>query len=122
MSFEPLREQGRTIQQIAAALTGLPLSSNVFVALTWQIPPSRAKCEDIVGSDPILAGAVGTTPEIHEKISQQTGKGAVVLFATTNGTFKYITAHRPSKNFLPSSAGFGLPTGGGLPICKCPAN
>jgi alpha-galactosidase len=55
--------------------------------------------EDIVGSDPIVTGAVGTTPEIHEKISQGTGKGAVVLFATINGRFKYITAHRPSKNF-----------------------
>lgn len=55
--------------------------------------------EDITASDPIMTGAVGASPEIHEKISRQTGKGAVVLFATTKGTFRYVTSHKPSTSF-----------------------
>lgn len=53
--------------------------------------------DDITASDPIMTGAVGSSPEIHEKISRQTGKGALVLFATTKGKFTYITTNRPSS-------------------------
>ena len=38
--------------------------------------------DDMTESSPFLTGAVGTSPEIHEKISAETGKGAVVLFST----------------------------------------
>lgn len=55
--------------------------------------------DDITASDPIVTGAVGSSPEIHEKISTQTGKGAVVLFATAKGKFRYVTSHRSDRNF-----------------------
>jgi alpha-galactosidase len=51
--------------------------------------------DDITASDPIVTGAVGASPEVHEKISQQSGKGAVVLFATAKGKFRYITTAQP---------------------------
>ncbi len=54
--------------------------------------------DDITASPALVTGAVGTSPEIHEKISPQTGKGAVVLFTTASGKFKYVTQHRPHKN------------------------
>jgi alpha-galactosidase len=55
--------------------------------------------DDITASDPVVTGAVGSSPEIHEKISVQTGKGVVVLFATTKGSFHYVTSRQPHKNF-----------------------
>jgi alpha-galactosidase len=55
--------------------------------------------DDITVSDPLVIGAVGSSPEIHEKISAKTGKGAVVLFATTKGSFRYVTSHQPHKSF-----------------------
>ncbi len=38
--------------------------------------------DDITESDPVLTGIVSGSPEIHEKISATTGRGAVVIFAT----------------------------------------
>ncbi len=49
--------------------------------------------DDITVSSPVRSGAVGGTPEIHEKISPA-GRGAVVVFATSSGEFTYIT-HAP---------------------------
>ncbi len=54
--------------------------------------------EDITASPAIVTGAVGTAPEIHEKISPDSGKGAVVLFTTAAGKFSYVTQNRPHKN------------------------
>jgi alpha-galactosidase len=50
--------------------------------------------EDITESDPVVSGVVSASPEIHEKISAATGRGAVVIFATERGTYHYITSHR----------------------------
>jgi len=50
--------------------------------------------DDITESDPVVSGAVSASPEIHEKISAATGRGAVVIFATEPGTYHYITSHR----------------------------
>ncbi len=46
--------------------------------------------DDITVISPVRSGAVGGTPEIHEKISPA-GRGAVVLFATSSGEFTYVT-------------------------------
>lgn len=48
----------------------------------------------ITESDPVVTGPVGGSPEIHEKISAVTGRGAVVIFATTPGHYSYVTAHK----------------------------
>jgi alpha-galactosidase len=50
--------------------------------------------DDITESDPVVSGIVSASPEIHEKISAATGRGAVVIFATERGTYHYITSHR----------------------------
>jgi alpha-galactosidase len=50
--------------------------------------------DDITESDPIVSGVVSASPEIHEKISAATARGAVVIFATERGTYQYITSHR----------------------------
>jgi alpha-galactosidase len=50
--------------------------------------------DDITASDPVVTGMVSASPEIHEKISTVTGRGAVVMFATEQGTFHYITRHK----------------------------
>ncbi len=50
--------------------------------------------DDITESDPVVTGIVSASPEIHEKISATTGRGAVVIFATEPGTYQYITSHK----------------------------
>jgi len=49
---------------------------------------------DITESDPVVTGVVSGSPEIHEKVSGTTGRGAVVIFATDRGTYHYITRHK----------------------------
>ena len=49
--------------------------------------------DDITESDPVVTGLISASPEIHEKISASTGRGAVVIFATERGTYHYITSH-----------------------------
>jgi alpha-galactosidase len=50
--------------------------------------------DDITDSDPVVTGLVSASPEIHEKISSTTGRGAVVIFATEPGKYQYITSHK----------------------------
>ncbi len=50
--------------------------------------------DDITESDPVVSGVISASPEVHEKISAATGRGAVVIFATERGTYQYITSHR----------------------------
>jgi alpha-galactosidase len=66
---------------------------------------------DIVNSFPVRSGVIGGTPEIHEKIDPQTGKGAVVIFNNYQdvwnknaekdfaGTFTYVTENAVNQNF-----------------------
>ncbi len=53
--------------------------------------------DDITESDPVVTGIVSSSPEIHEKISATTGRGAVVIFATERGTYQYITRHKVAE-------------------------
>ena len=61
--------------------------------------------DDITAAYPTRAGDVGGSPEIHEKINAETGKGAVVVFYNYRNawkqkgpylpaTFRYITRNR----------------------------
>jgi alpha-galactosidase len=47
--------------------------------------------DDITEAYPVTMGPTGGCPEIHEKISARTGRGAVVIFATERGTYSWIT-------------------------------
>ncbi|MCD9023750.1 alpha-galactosidase [Cohnella silvisoli] len=55
--------------------------------------------DDITESDPVREGEVGGAPEVHEKLSARTGKGAVVIFSSTPGTYRYITRGLPDTVF-----------------------
>ena len=63
--------------------------------------------QDITASYPVRSGRIGGSPEIHEKINDANGKGAVVIFYNYKnawnrnpegkgfaGTFTYVTQHR----------------------------
>jgi len=52
--------------------------------------------DDMAEADPVRAGDVGGSPEVHEKIRASTGRGAVVLFASTAGTYRYVTKTAPA--------------------------
>lgn len=54
--------------------------------------------DDITQSDPVVTGIVSASPEIHEKISSATGRGAVVIFATRPGVYRYITSHKVTED------------------------
>lgn len=54
--------------------------------------------DDIAEASPVRSGVVGGCPEVHEKIHGTTGRGAVVLFASTPGTYRYVTAAAPSRS------------------------
>jgi alpha-galactosidase len=50
--------------------------------------------DDITESDPVVSGLVSGSPEIHEKISSTSGRGAVAMFVTVPGTYEYFTKHK----------------------------
>lgn len=50
--------------------------------------------EDITESWPVRSGLVAGSPEIYEKISERTGRGVVVVFATEPGEYSYVTRNR----------------------------
>lgn len=49
--------------------------------------------QDMAASFPVTIGAVAGTPEVHVKIADTTGRGAVVIFSPLPGDFTYITRH-----------------------------
>lgn len=67
--------------------------------------------QDINLSYPHQTGEIGGSPEIHEKINLETGKGVVVIFYNYKnawrrsaekafpGSFSYVTKSRPSQKF-----------------------
>jgi len=50
--------------------------------------------EDITESYPVRWGAVGGSPEVHEKILSASGRGVVVIFSSQPGKFTYVTRNR----------------------------
>jgi len=54
---------------------------------------------DMAESSPVRTGTVGGSPEVHEKISARTGRGAVAVFATAPGRYTYVTAARVAPEY-----------------------
>jgi alpha-galactosidase len=54
--------------------------------------------EDITKATIIRSGIPGGSPEVYEKINPETGKGIVVMFTNTPGTYEYFTNHKVDKN------------------------
>ena len=53
--------------------------------------------DDITESYPVRSGVVGGSPEILEKISAKTGRGAVCIFTASPGSYTYITTNKVAK-------------------------
>ncbi len=51
--------------------------------------------DSITAANPVRTGAIGGSPEIHEKISD--GRGVVCVFANDNGTQRYVTTNKVGK-------------------------
>ena len=56
--------------------------------------------DDITAASPCRTGDVATSPEVHEKINPVNGRGAIVIFAASGGTFCYATQHVVSPDFF----------------------
>jgi alpha-galactosidase len=54
---------------------------------------------DMAEAYPVVVGDVGGSPEIHEKISEKTARGAVAVFATSRGKYSYITSRPVSSSY-----------------------
>jgi len=67
--------------------------------------------DDITEAPPVRTGAVGGNPEIHEKVSPRSGRGAVALFASSAGSYTYITEARVAR---------GVWTGEGVTVTFTP--
>jgi len=55
--------------------------------------------DDITESNPVRSGVVGGSPEVHEKIYSETGRGAVCIFTASPGRYTYITANKVAREF-----------------------
>jgi len=55
--------------------------------------------DDVMAASLIHFGKPGDNPEIYEKISQETGRGVVVIFANSKGNFSYITKNSVVSEF-----------------------
>jgi len=57
---------------------------------------------DMAAADPVIVGAVSGSPEIYEKIHARTGRGAVVVFAMSEGKYSYVTSRRVASKYWAS--------------------
>jgi alpha-galactosidase len=57
--------------------------------------------DEITAADPLREGAVGASPEVHEKIAP-VGRGAICLFANARGSYRYISQRPVADNFWAS--------------------
>jgi alpha-galactosidase len=58
--------------------------------------------DDITKAKIIITGEQGGSPEIYEKINPKTGKGCVVIFANSGGTYEYITENTTTQKWSES--------------------
>jgi alpha-galactosidase len=59
--------------------------------------------DDITASAPVRMGIVAGSPEIHEKISSETGRGVVSILAAAAGRYRYVTAHSVAQPYWAST-------------------
>lgn len=56
--------------------------------------------DDITKATIIRDGAVGGSPEVYEKINNENGKGAMVVFSSHKGSYEYVSRSKPDpKNW-----------------------
>ena len=78
----------------------LSLSDKSIDHISNLIQKYKQVKNDITLSYPVTTGEIRSLPEIHEKLNETNGKGAVVIFSTAaNGhTYTYITKNKVDKN------------------------
>ncbi len=52
--------------------------------------------DDVTRAYPVVYGRPGETFEVHEKISEETGRGLISLFANFRGTYRYRVGTKPA--------------------------
>ena len=60
--------------------------------------------DDITEATLLRTGDVGGSPEVYEKINPATGRGVVSIFASTSGTYTYVTAQTVAESHWTSDA------------------
>jgi alpha-galactosidase len=71
----------------------LPAVSDEGVALIAEVLAHYKQVrDDVTAAAPVTAGVVGGSPEIHEKINPETGRGLVAIFAEAPGVYSYVTS------------------------------
>jgi len=81
-------------------LLGISESGTAFI--TGLISKYKKVRNSAAESAPVRAGAVGASPEIHEKISGKNGEGLVAVFSSTSGSYTYVTRTKPISRFWAS--------------------
>lgn len=78
----------------------LTLSDESITYISSLIEKYKQTKNDITVSYPVTSGAINSLPEIHEKINEKNGRGAVVIFsmAARGHTYTYITKNIVDKN------------------------
>ena len=61
--------------------------------------------DDLTQAFPVRCGKIGGSPEIHEKIFNRTGRGAVVVFANAAGHYEYVTSNVVQENYCSPTPG-----------------
>jgi alpha-galactosidase len=83
----------------------LPAISEEGVALIGEVLSRYKEVRaDVTVASPVTAGIIGGSPEIHEKINPQTGRGLVSIFAEAPGVYTYVTS-------VPVASGYWATTG-----------
>lgn len=93
---------GSQLVNVASMMTGqhgiwgdlAAVSPSGIELLRTIIDRYKDVARDAVRARSLRRGLVGGSPEIHEKVLDNTGRGVVVLFAPHRGTYRYTTAAR----------------------------
>jgi len=59
--------------------------------------------DDMTSTAMIRDGAVGGSPEVYEKINPETGRGAIVVFSSHDGSYSYISKNTVDPKFWATS-------------------
>ncbi len=72
------------------------MSEEEVSSLGAQLTRYKSIAQAATNAYPKVTGFPGSSPEIHEKIETQTGRGLITLFTVKNGKFTYVT--QPLQN------------------------
>ncbi|WP_170970998.1 alpha-galactosidase [Ilyomonas limi] len=103
MSDEPKNSQTINIASLILGANGLwgelmKVSPEGIAYFNEVLGIYKQVKNDITESSLVKQGETGSSPEIYEKINEQTGKGVIVAFANVPGTYTYISQNKVAKD------------------------